>query len=171
MISTKGVYATHWWQSNSFGPVMAEWKSAYPDVYKPYKTLAEFLPVHFKLTVLDPMDTEIKKEHASLKKNAASFVGDRETRAFLIHPRAVHLQKEQAFYDTALGLVDAHVKKTIPGLASVTRVPYEREDCTSVKLDDESAKGRVLFKYLGAKRGEIGVRKLWVEDKAVYSSV
>ncbi|KAK1714361.1 hypothetical protein BDP67DRAFT_589745 [Colletotrichum lupini] len=157
IISRKGVYATHYWESISFAPEK-EWRN-------PGETNAEV----FERTVIDGLKSGIavkgKPMQARLNRDE---IADDHIKAYLIHPQRTWKNTPAAVegYRVQWNRIKDTVKAIIPELASDDKweeVIYNRLRGNDRQLF-ETALGHVLFQFSPDDQ-EKKKAALWVERR------
>ncbi|KAE8151546.1 hypothetical protein BDV25DRAFT_138782 [Aspergillus avenaceus] len=158
LISRKGVYATHWWESVSFAPDKIWLK----------KSLTQ--PKLFKKTVID-MLTKGGRYHPKLDADA---IEDDYIKAYIVRPTTTHAEKEgDEGYTKEWEQVRTTVGKIVPTLQDRSRwrdIKYQALNNKDPALNDLSGTaGKNLFKFDPAHKIGRGQTQhyaaLWVEDE------
>lgn len=160
IISHKGVYASHWWESISFSPEKI-WKL----------TKSETNAAVFRRTVINPLTTGETTSSGTPKqvKLTAADLDDSSIKAYLVHPEKDCKGKIDG-YKTLWDDIKKEVGNIIPSLNPDTHKD-RWEEPTYTRLDRDSRDlyetpaGHVLFKYDPNHKGKKKAM-LWVENRA-----
>jgi hypothetical protein len=164
IVSRKGVYLTHYWESIGYRPAprdLTKWGSTQEEEFKKY--------------VLTGLRDGIKnkiREQDSLRDNAKALE-DEHTYAYLIHPAPNRVNRQG--YETDRAKIQAVVEEYLPSIKAqdrFTMVPYTVEP--NAKIRSSTTKGRLLFKYdpeeaLPPGKGMLTAKAmLWSETTVLY---
>lgn len=179
IISRRGVYLSHWWETISFNP-------DFPDTEEERQRSAvskkRRLDKIFHNTVIRPIERGVRKRGDSIQvslRNNAIHIQDEYLRAYLVHP-STHSKEDESDetegYREEWDKIKAAVLQILPQLDGTDRwqeVAYEVVPSEAQFLLRDTARGKLLFKYDPSHRIENGrsMRRamLWSEDKEIHS--
>lgn len=164
IISRKGVYATHYWESISFAPDVDQ-----------RLTARETNKQVFERTVLEPLRHGMQINGRKAQDALDPAIADDHTKAYIVHPeRSCGPRSRPDGYRNQWNEIKRVVGEIIPALepnANAARweeVEYIRNDRDDMASLFGTASGHVLFKYDPDAHGDGEGKKkavLWVEAK------
>ncbi|KAJ4364157.1 hypothetical protein N0V83_009612 [Neocucurbitaria cava] len=174
IISRKGVYMSHWWESISFAPDLEDYGPV-PDDPVEIKELKDNI---FTNTLLKGIHNGIKKKGDSIQASVrlgATDLNDEHIQAYLIRPSNDYT--EGSGYREEWDKIKQAVVRYLPRLGESNRwreITYDPvpDDDNRVEVLEHTVRGRVLFKYDPNHRLE-GARPIhrnmfWVEDTEIH---
>jgi hypothetical protein len=168
IVSRKGVYFTHYWESIAYSPDDEDLKLEGLDQ-------AGMFEKHVLSGLRDGIKGPKIIEQAPLRANAQALEDD-HTYAFLIHPAP--LSDNRNGYQVEAQKIRAAVEEYLPKIKSsgrFTLVPYTVEDDETIR--DTTSAGRTLFQYDPKeadpqRRGYWTAKlKLWSETTVLHEDV